>query len=138
MTLGQMLLGVGDVCAGAAVLYVLLPDEVGFGFPTFAAIYAVACMIGVLSHAPGCIGVFEATILLALPWMPRESVLGSLLLFRLLYYVAPFILALLLLGLHELLRRRPGGAGEVPALAAVAPLPVPSRIPERERSVAGE
>ena len=140
VTLSQMLLGVGDVCAGAAVLYVLLPGDVGFGFPTFAAIYAVACMIGVLSHAPGGIGVFEATILLALPWLPRESVLGSLLLFRLLYYVAPFIVALVLLGLHELARRK--GRRRVKVEDSAGPMsPLAESFQqraERERSVAGE
>jgi hypothetical protein len=113
VTLGQMLLGAVDVCAGAGVIYVLLPADLGLPFLSFAAIYAVACMIGIASHSPGGLGVFEATMLLALSWLPRETVLGALLLFRLLYYVLPFILALALLGATEMLRRiraeKPGG-----------------------------
>ena len=38
-------------------------------------------MLGVASHAPGGLGVFEATILLALSSYPREPVLGALLLY---------------------------------------------------------
>jgi hypothetical protein len=45
--------------------------------------------------------VFEATVLLALSHVPREPVLGALLLFRIVYYLCPFVLALALLGAHE-------------------------------------
>lgn len=102
LSLGQMLLGIGDVCAAAAVLFVLLPGGHGIGFETFLAIYVVACMLGIASHAPGGLGVFEATILVALSSLSREGVLGALLLFRLCYYLIPFVLALALLGAYEI------------------------------------
>ena len=44
---------------------------------------------------------FEATILLALSNLPRDHVLGSLLLFRLCYYLVPFVLALAMLALRD-------------------------------------
>lgn len=105
LSLGQMLIGAGDVCAGAAVLFVLLPGGHGMDFETFLAIYVVAVMLGIASHAPGGLGVFEATILLALSSLPREPVLGALLLFRICYYVVPFVLALTLLGAYEISSR---------------------------------
>lgn len=105
LSLGQMLIGVGDVCAGAAVLFVLLPGGHGIGFETFLAIYVFAAMLGIASHAPGGLGVFEATILLALSSLPREPVLGALLLFRICYYVVPFVVALALLGAYEVSTR---------------------------------
>jgi hypothetical protein len=100
VSLGQMLLGAGDVCAGAAVLFVLLPEG-AVRYETFLAVYVVAVMLGIASHSPGGLGVFEATVLLALSHVPREPVLGALLLFRIVYYLCPFILALALLGAHE-------------------------------------
>ena len=104
LTLGQMILGVIDVCSAAGVLYVLLPQGHGLAFLTFCALYSFACMLGIASNAPGGLGVFEATMLKGVGG-PSESVLASLLLFRAIYYLMPFILAMALLGAHEAARR---------------------------------
>ncbi len=113
VSLSQMVVGIGDVCAAAATLYVLLPAGTSIGFTTFVAIYVLAAMLGIASNAPGGIGVFEATILLALSSLPRDQVLGSLLLFRVCYYLVPFVIALIMLGVYEVAKRvrraRPGG-----------------------------
>ena len=105
LSLSQMLVGAGDVCAAAGVLYVLLPAGHGLSFETFVAIYVLAAMLGIASHAPGGLGVFEATVLLALSGLPRESVLGALLLFRVCYYLLPFVVALAALGAYEIAKR---------------------------------
>ena len=101
LTLGQMALGVLDLCCAAAVLYVLLPSHADLDFFTFASVYVFACLLGIASHAPGGIGVFEATMLKVLPGPSQEALLASLLMFRILYYVIPFVLALALLGATE-------------------------------------
>ena len=105
VTIKQMALGAADVCAGAAVLYVLLPADAQVPFTTMLAAYVFACLLGIASHAPGGIGVFEATMLLALPGVPREALLGALLVYRLCYYLVPFVLALILLGTREIMLR---------------------------------
>jgi hypothetical protein len=105
LSLGQVLIGAGDVCAAAMVLYVLLPAGHGLPFEAFLAIYVFACVVGIASHMPGGVGAFEATMLIGLAHLPREPVLGALLLFRLIYYVAPFMLALMLLALYEIRNR---------------------------------
>ena len=105
VSLAQMALGALDVCAAGAVLFILLPQGYGISYGTFIAAYVFACILGIASHAPGGIGVFEATILLALPDIPKEQLLGSLLIFRVSYYVIPFIIALLLLAGREILMR---------------------------------
>ncbi len=87
------------------MLFVLLPGGHNIGFETFLAIYIFAVMLGVASHAPGGLGVFEATILLALSNYPREPVLGALLLYRLCYYLVPFVVALAFLGAYEIRNR---------------------------------
>ncbi len=104
LTLGQMALGVIDVCSAAAALYMLLPRGHGLGFLTFSALYSFAAMLGIASHAPGGLGVFEAAILDGVGGSSDE-VLASLLLFRGIYYVAPFVLAMALLGAYEAVRR---------------------------------
>jgi hypothetical protein len=105
ITAGQTVLGAVDVCMGAAVLYMVLPAGHGVDFVSFAAVYSFACLLGIASHAPGGIGVFDATMLKILPAPTQEAMLASLLLYRILYYVAPFVLALALLGANEALRR---------------------------------
>ncbi len=107
LTIGQIALGVIDLCAAAGVLYVLLPASVKIDFATFAATYVFGCVLGIASHAPGGIGVFEATIIKFVPGA-TESLLASLLLFRIIYYLGPFVFALALLGADEALRRWKG------------------------------
>src|SRR5271155_3948193 len=45
LTLGQMALGVIDICSASAALYVLLPQDNRLGFPTFATLYSFASML---------------------------------------------------------------------------------------------
>jgi uncharacterized membrane protein YbhN (UPF0104 family) len=104
LTLGQTALGVVDVCAAAGALYVLLPKGHGVGYLAFSALYSFAAMLGIASHSPGGLGVFEATMLKGVGGSP-DKLLASLLLFRVIYYVVPFVLALALLGAHEAVRR---------------------------------
>ncbi len=104
-TLAQLVVGAADLCAAAAALYVLLPQGVDLNFVAFLAVYVIACILGVVSHAPGGIGVFGATMLHALPGASQGSVLASLLLFRIVYYFVPFIVALAVLGADEGRRR---------------------------------
>ena len=72
---------------------------------TFAATYVFACILGVVSNAPGGIGVFEAAMLKAVPIASEEALLASLVLFRVIYYLVPFLFALAFLGAHEIFRR---------------------------------
>jgi glycosyltransferase 2 family protein len=104
VTLGQMALGVADVCSASAALYFLLPKGSTIGFPTFATLYSFAAMLGIASHSPGGLGVFEATILQGIGGN-SDALLASLLLFRCIYYVLPFIGAMALLGGVEATRR---------------------------------
>jgi uncharacterized membrane protein YbhN (UPF0104 family) len=104
LTLGQTALGVIDVCAAAGALYVLLPGGHSVRYFAFAALYSFAAMLGIASHSPGGLGVFEATMIKGVGGSP-DRLLAALLLFRVIYYVVPFVLALALLGAHEAARR---------------------------------
>ncbi|MDH5525682.1 MAG: bifunctional lysylphosphatidylglycerol flippase/synthetase MprF [Nitrospirota bacterium] len=100
VTLTQFALGAVDITLAAGALYLLMPP----GFPLapmpFVGLFVVAISLGVLSHSPGGLGVFEATLLLGLPEMDPGPVLASLLLFRLLYYLLPLALAAAMLAWH--------------------------------------
>jgi glycosyltransferase 2 family protein len=107
VTSGQMLLGVADVCAGGAVLFFLLPQGHTHTFEAVLAVYVFGHMLGVASHVPGGVGAFEATILVALSGngITQGELLSCLLLYRCIYYLAPFALAVAMLGLGEVIRR---------------------------------
>lgn len=100
--LSQVLFSVLDITLAGATLYILLPPEATISFPAFVAIFATALLVAVLSHVPGGVGIFESMIIAALgKHVPLESVAASLLLFRIVYYLVPFCLALVLIVLHE-------------------------------------
>ncbi|HYL04301.1 MAG TPA: bifunctional lysylphosphatidylglycerol flippase/synthetase MprF [Steroidobacteraceae bacterium] len=105
--LGQIALSVADLSLSCAVLWSLLPPEAHISFVTFLGTYAAAVIAGIVSHVPGGIGVFEAVILLTLPSVPPEALIGSLLAYRGVYYFVPLVFATLLFGTRELTGQRP-------------------------------
>ena len=102
LTLLQIGIGIVDLSFCALAMYMLMPDEPHIGFVTLAVIFVSATLLGFASHAPGGIGVFDAAMLVALWQYDKEDLLAGLLLFRLLYYIIPFTLSLLILGVREI------------------------------------
>jgi phosphatidylglycerol lysyltransferase len=90
-----------DMLCASSVLYVLLPREAAIGFFAFAGVYLLALAAGAISNVPGGIGVFEFVLLLLMPAVPKDRLLGALIAYRAIYYFAPFAIALVLLGAHE-------------------------------------
>lgn len=98
---GQLAFTLIDTAMAALTLYVLLPAGAP-DFLTFLAIFAAAAMAGVLSHVPGGVGVFESVVIAAMPAaVPLEQVAAALLLYRIIYYLVPFALALAVVALNE-------------------------------------
>jgi len=90
-----------DMLCASSVLYVLLPREAALSFAAFAGVYLLALAAGAISNVPGGIGVFEFVLLLLMPAVPKDRLLGALIAYRAIYYFAPFGIALVLLGAHE-------------------------------------
>ncbi len=104
LVLMQFLFTAVDVLAAAATLWVLLPS-VGISFFSFAAIYAAALALGVLSHVPGGLGVFELAILYAVGRdAPVNAVAAALVTYRGIYFLLPLMLSTVLLANFELQR----------------------------------
>ncbi|XAZ22804.1 bifunctional lysylphosphatidylglycerol flippase/synthetase MprF [Sinorhizobium sp. B11] len=100
----QFLVTAFDIAASASVLYVLLP-QTAIGWPVFLAVYAIAVGLGVLSHVPAGLGVFETVIIASLGSAVNiDAVLGSLVLYRLIYHVLPLLIAILAVSAAELRR----------------------------------
>ena len=103
LTLLQIVIGIIDLGFCALAMYVLVPNDPHIGFITLAVIFVAATLLGFASHSPGGIGVFDAAMLVALWQFDTAELLAGLLLFRLLYYIAPFALSLAILGIREII-----------------------------------
>jgi phosphatidylglycerol lysyltransferase len=103
----QLLASTVDWILAGSVLYVLLPKGGPLEFFAFLPIFVLAQLIGLVSYVPGGLGVFETSILLLLsPFYESSAVIGSLLVYRVIYYWTPFgIASLLLAGLEFLFTR---------------------------------
>lgn len=132
-TLIQLVLGAFDLGFAAAALWVLLPATGQPSLVAFIVVYAVAMIVGALSHAPGGLGVFEAVVVVMLPDSPKAELLAALFLFRVIYTVIPFFLGVALIALSELVawRRglRPRAAAPPPASATATPVPGEPQAP---------
>ena len=95
-------IGAMDLCLVTAAMYVLLPQNPAVDFVPVLVIFVTATLLGTVSHVPGSLGVIEAALLIGLPQFPKEELLAALLTFRVAYFVIPFLLATLALGLREL------------------------------------
>jgi glycosyltransferase 2 family protein len=125
LTLLQIGIGIVDLSFCALAMYMLLPEEPNISFVSLAVIFVSATLLGFASHAPGGIGVFDAAMFVGLWQFDREDLLAGLLLFRLLYYVAPFAISLLILGARELmLMVRGTPVPPVPTLPSIVPTDV--------------
>ncbi|OAP40551.1 hypothetical protein AU381_01165 [Sinorhizobium glycinis] len=93
----QFLVTALDLAGSATVLYVLLPAGT-IGWPAFLAIYSVAVGLGVLSHVPAGLGVFETVIVATLGRAADvDAILGALVLYRLIYHVLPLLIAIVVI-----------------------------------------
>lgn len=102
----QMLVGGVEMSAAIGAMYLLLPPAIAPPFADFVPIYLAALLAGIISHAPGGLGVFEAILLGSFPAEARADVLAGLLCYRVVYNLLPFSVAALVLGAFETRRRR--------------------------------
>jgi uncharacterized membrane protein YbhN (UPF0104 family) len=102
LTLVQIGIGILDFAAGSLAFYMLMPETPATAFVAVSVAFVSATLLGFISHAPGSLGIFDVTMLVALTQFEKEELLASLLIFRLLYFVVPFAMAVLMLGIREL------------------------------------
>jgi len=100
LTIGQIVVAAVDLCLAAACLYVLLPTS-AVSYQAFLAVYVLSVVAVMVANVPGGLGVLESVVILALPQVPVDRLLASLLAYRVIYYLAPLVIAALLLAAHE-------------------------------------
>ncbi len=107
LTLVQILIGIVDLSFCAIAMYILMPDEPYVGFVVVAVIFVSATLLGFASHSPGGLGVFDAAMLYGImhfdSQFDKEELLAGMLLFRVLYYIVPFVISVMLLLFREVM-----------------------------------
>jgi phosphatidylglycerol lysyltransferase len=106
IALAQLGISVLDWVLAAAVLYVVLPPG-SVPFLALAGAFVASQLLGLASHVPGGLGVFEGLMVLLLkPFIPSATLLPALVAYRAVYYLLPLAMALLVLVGDELRLRR--------------------------------
>lgn len=93
--LASLTLAVIDLSAASLVLWSLLPAGT-VGWPTFLGLFVLAALVGVVSHVPGGLGVFEAVLIAGLPQANAQDLLAAALAYRAIYYLLPLALTALI------------------------------------------
>jgi phosphatidylglycerol lysyltransferase len=110
IALAQLVISIVDWILAGAVLWVLLPPA-SVPFLGLIGAFLAAQLLGLASHVPGGVGVFEGTVVLLLkPFVPSTVLLPALVAYRVVYYLLPLCVALFILLADELRQRRPQAA----------------------------
>lgn len=103
LALMQILLAGADISTTAAILYTVLPGAPGLTYARTLSLYLAAYASGAVSGLPAGLGVFNSVLLLGLAaYLPPAAALGAILLFRVMYFIAPACLAGICYAAHEL------------------------------------
>jgi glycosyltransferase 2 family protein len=95
MALLQMLISCVNWCLMAGVIYVLLRQQVVY--LDVLTVLLIGAIAGVVAHVPAGLGVFEFVFVALLSHIvPVPQLVGALLGYRAIYYIAPLIVAALL------------------------------------------
>ena len=95
-----------DWALAGAVLYALLPGS-AVPFLGLLGAFLIAQILGLASHVPGGVGVFEGLMVLLLkPRLGSGQLLPALVVYRVVYYLLPFVMALVALLVDEVGQRR--------------------------------
>ncbi len=106
IAVAQIVLSWVDLVCAAACMWILLPSAVDVSFVQFLPGYLMAMVAVVLTHIPGGVGVFELIIIHMTHTPHEQMVFAAVLIFRLVYYIFPLLVAAMMLAVYELRQRR--------------------------------
>ncbi len=96
----QVIVSVLDISCASAALFVLLPAADPSQLPAFILAYALGIIAALVSHVPGGVGIFESVVLAVVP-SDRASLFAALIAYRVIYYLLPLALGVVMLAWHE-------------------------------------
>jgi len=99
----QLLIGMMDFIIGAGVFYMLLPQSDMLVFSQFVSFFMFVKVIVLFSNIPAGLGVFETLMLMLLaPYYSNATILGTIVLYRVIYYIIPLVFALFIYSFNEI------------------------------------
>ena len=101
IALKQLIIAPLELLGAAGIIYFALPAAGNPGYIVVLGIFLASFSAALLSHAPGGLGVLELVFIAALPEMDPADVLAALAIFRLLYLLVPFVMALIVIFVFE-------------------------------------
>jgi uncharacterized membrane protein YbhN (UPF0104 family) len=118
LAIGQVLIGSINFAFVAACLHQALAAVADVAYLGVASVYVIANATALVSHVPGGLGVIESVVMYLLP---QSDLIGPLLVFRFVYFLAPLGIGSILFAVTELVMRHRGSGSEgeapVPAKA---------------------
>jgi uncharacterized membrane protein YbhN (UPF0104 family) len=124
MSAAQLTVAAVDFLIAAACFWVLFPAHLGVGYNEILGVYLLAIVAGVLTHAPGGAGVFEAVVVGIAPTDQQPAFTAACVVFRVLYNWLPLLFAAPLYLLFERNVRRKEANRPAPTPEALVPPPV--------------
>jgi uncharacterized membrane protein YbhN (UPF0104 family) len=104
VALAQMALGALDNAVAASIIWTLLPPK-SIAFFAFVGGYAPSVVVGLISHVPGGVGVFEGSLSTLVKGIPPAALAAAFLGYRLFFFLLPLAVASLALVLDTLRER---------------------------------
>ena len=88
----QLLMGAGNWLLMSGIIFILFQHKIEFS--AVVSVLLLAAIAGVITHIPAGLGVLEAVFVALLSHqMPTHEILASLVAYRLVYYIAPLLIA---------------------------------------------
>lgn len=101
------IISIADWAASGLAMWALLPSGTPIDPWAIVSVVVIAQAIAALTHVPGGIGILEYTITKSLAAsIAAPTLAGTLITYRITYYLLPFFIALALLSLREITLRR--------------------------------
>lgn len=97
----QLVIGPIEIIGAAGIVYFALPEAGNPGYLIILGIFLISFSVALLSHAPGGLGVLELVFVHALSEMDPADVIAALVVFRLLYLIVPFVIAIVVIFVFE-------------------------------------
>ncbi|MFN3584650.1 lysylphosphatidylglycerol synthase domain-containing protein [Phenylobacterium sp.] len=96
VALAQIALGAVDNAVAAGIIWSLLPEG-SMSYFSFVGAYAPSVVIGLISHVPGGVGVFEGSLSTLLAGVPAAPLAAAFLGYRIAFFLLPLLVAALAL-----------------------------------------
>lgn len=108
LSVAQYIVAAIDLLVAAAIVYVLLPESIQISYFKFVGIFLLAQVAVFVTQVPGGLGVLELCLITLLAPSPESEpeLFAALMAYRLIFYLTPMVIGILMLGAHEIVMQR--------------------------------